>query len=529
MKLKKLIVLAAIIAMGAVAVSVYRNNFGHSPDDGYGTIEPNDIPSDEHDEEQVIELTEEQIAEIGIKLAAAAGGKLDVYVSLAGETTVNANRMAHIVPGISGRVREVGGDIGDAVAAGQTIAWLESTKLGGAKVQYLTRLSEVSCCSIELVRAQEINDNTLKLLEMLKTSPSLEALRSFDGSAMGMNRSLLVSSYAEFTFARETYLREKDLYEKKISSKEDFLKSESAFKKADALYVATQDSVNFDVNRNLLEARRAQNIREIELKAAERLLYVLGLGAKDVNDLKVLSRNQTAQTEEEDECSDPNCAECALQAAAKERDTGFSDIRMTNEKLAWYPIRAAFNGTIISRHITLGEVVSDSAVIFVVADLSSVWVDLHVYQKDLAKIRKAQRVVISAGETIPEIEGEISYVGPVFGAESRTVLARVVLPNPSGMYRPGLFVTARVAVDAVEADVIVPRAAIQTLDGKKCVFIRDDHGFEPRFITSGQSNSTGVQITSGLKPGEQYVTEGAFALKAKMVTSTLDSHAGHGH
>ena len=126
-------------------------------------------------------------------------------------------------------------------------------------------------------------------------------------------------------------------------------------------------------------------------------------------------------------------------------------------------------------------------------------------------------------------EGEISYIGAVFGAESRTVLARVVLPNPSGMYRPGLFVTARVAVDAVEADVIVPRAAIQTLGGKKCVFIRDDHGFEPRFITSGQSNSTGVQVTSGLKPGEQYVTEGAFELKAKMVTSTLDSHAGHGH
>ena len=198
-------------------------------------------------------------------------------------------------------------------------------------------------------------------------------------------------------------------------------------------------------------------------------------------------------------------------------------------QLTVFEITAPFEGTVIDKHITLGEVVGDDSGVFVVADLSSVWVDLHVYPKDLMKIKKGQKVIISAGQMIPEAEGVISYVGPVVGAESRTALARVVLPNSTGVFRPGLFVTARVAVDSIKAAVIVPKNAVQTLEGKKCVFTKDDHGFEPAFVTPGQSNKESVQIISGLKKGQKYVTKGAFELKAKMVTSTLDSHAGHGH
>lgn len=526
MKYKKLVVLAvvlsvAILAVAILAMVITRDDSDHTShnnpnEDAQFEVRDEYTDEQEHEEGQIIELSEEQINEIGIELATAGGGKIEVSVSLPGEITFNANKLAHIVPSVPGIVRQVVRDVGDTVVAGEVIAWLESTKLGEAKVQYLAKQSEVSCCSIELVRAQEVYDNTLKLLETLKSSPSLETLRKMNDSAMGMNRSLLVSSYAEFTFAKEAYLREENLYE--ISSK-----------KADAQYVATRDSVNFEIQRNLLEARRAQHIREIELKAAERLLYILGLAAEDVSDLAALSKSQSLQAKEEEECNDPNCTECAAKAAAKDQVLTVTDLRITNEKLAWYPIRAPFDGTIIDKHITLGEVVGDDAEVFVVADLSSVWVDLHVYPKDLMKIKKGQKVVISAGQTMPDAEGVISYVGPVVGAESRTALARVVLPNSSGVIRPGLFVTAKVAIDNVEAEVIVPKDAIQTLEGKKCVFIKDEHGFEPSFITLGQSNTGFVQVTSGLNPGQQYVTKGAFELKAKIITSTLDSHAGHGH
>ncbi|MBW1898595.1 MAG: efflux RND transporter periplasmic adaptor subunit [Deltaproteobacteria bacterium] len=531
MKYKKVIIIAIVLSVGIVALVISRSDSNHTDHDGHGhaQIEERDEREDNHEEEQAIELSQEQIAELGIELATATGGEVDVYMSLPGEITFNANKLAHIVPTVPGIVRQVVKDIGDTVVAGEIIAWIESTKVGGAKLDYLAKQSEVSCCSIEFVRAKEIYDNTLKLLETLNDSPSLETLRKMTGSAMGKNRSLLVSSYAELIFTRESYLREKDLYEKKISSKDDFLKAQRSFNKANAEYVAMRDSINYEVKRDLLEARRAQQIREIELQAALRLLYLHGLTAKDVENLSSLAKNQNSQVSQEEDCDDPNCTECLAKSATKGQDTTSADIRIANEKIAWYPIRSPFKGTITNKHITLGEFVTEASDILIVADLSSVWVDLHVYHKDLMTIKKGQRAVISAGQMIPDTEGAISYVGPVVGAESRTALARVVLPNSTGVFRPGLFVTAKVAIDNVEADVIVGKDAVQTLDGKKCVFIKDSHGFEPSFITLGQSNTDFIQVTSGLKPGQQYVTKGAFDLKAKIVTSTLDSHAGHGH
>jgi len=482
---------------------------------------------DEHEEGYVIELRKEQVGGLEIELATASGGRIDAYMSLPGEITLNANKMAHIVPTVPGIVRQVIKDIGDTVVAGEIIAWIESTKVGGAKLDYLAKQAEISCCFIELVRAKEIYDNTLKLLETLKTIPSLESLRKSSG-VMGMNRSQLVSSYAELVFTKGSYLREKDLYEKKISSKDDFLKAQRAFNKADAEYIAMRDSINFEVKRDLLEAQRIQQIREIELQAAIRLLYLHGLTAKDVEGLSYLAKNEKPQAmpkQKSCDCGNPNCTECA----AKGRDATGDEISIVNEKIAWYPIRSPFAGTIIDKHITLGEFVHEDSNIFILADLSTVWVDLHVYPKDLMKIKKGQKVVISANQTIPDAEGVISYVGPVVGAKSRTALARVVLPNSTGILRPGLFVTAKVAVGSIKAKVVVPKNAIQNLEGKKCVFVKDEHGFEPSFITLGQSNAGFVQVTSGLKVGQQYVTKGGFELKAKIVTSTLDSHAGHGH
>ena len=433
----------------------------------------------EYGKESLVHLSDEQVRRFGIEAESAGSGEFEVHLSVPGEIKFNENKLAHIVPTVPGKVREVVKNIGDRVVAGEVIAWLESTKLGGAKVDYLAKQSEISCCSIELVRAQEVYDNTMKLLETLKSSPSLDTLRNMNGSAMGMNRSLLVSSYAEFTFARETYLREKDLYEKKISSKEDFLKAESSFKKADAQYAAMRDSVNFEVYRDLQEARRAQNTREIELKAAEQLLYVLGLTNKDVNDLAALSKNWGVQIEEE-ECNDPNCTECSTKNRA--------DISISDEKLAWYPVRSPFDGTIIDKYITLGEVVKDDAEVFVVADLKTVWIDLQIHQKDIGLIRKGQEVIISAKSSVPRTKGVIDYIEPVVDGKTRTSHARVVLENTSGKLRPGTFVTADVLVKKRKAELVVAKNILQDIDDDTCVFVQNEHGFEARPVAIGWSN-----------------------------------------
>ena len=200
-----------------------------------------------------------------------------------------------------------------------------------------------------------------------------------------------------------------------------------------------------------------------------------------------------------------------------------------SEVLTAYNVTAPFEGKVIEKDITLGELLQADTVAFVVADLSTVWVDLSIYQKDLPFVSEGQSVLISPGRGIPDVQGTISYLSPVIAEETRTALARVVLPNPEGNLRPGLFITANLDGEDIPVPLVVPKSALQNLEGETCVFIKHLDGFKSQPVTLGKTSKTQAEVTSGLKAGQSYVTNGAFEIKAKIITSTMDSHAGHGH
>jgi cobalt-zinc-cadmium efflux system membrane fusion protein len=201
-----------------------------------------------------------------------------------------------------------------------------------------------------------------------------------------------------------------------------------------------------------------------------------------------------------------------------------------NESLTEYDITAPFDGKVIEKDITMGEELQEDSVTFIIADLSTVWVDLSIYQKDLPFVREGQNLLISAGRDIPDTKGKISYISPIINEETRTAIARIILPNPEGHWRPGLFATAQFIGEGIPVKTLITKSALQTLGDKTCVFIyHPGEGFEPQEITVGLTNKTQAEIISGLKAGQRYVTKGAFDLKAKIVTSSLGDHAGHGH
>jgi cobalt-zinc-cadmium efflux system membrane fusion protein len=212
---------------------------------------------------------------------------------------------------------------------------------------------------------------------------------------------------------------------------------------------------------------------------------------------------------------------------------GFSDVYLKklpdrpDATFTHYELAAPFSATVIEKHITLGEVFKDDTEAFVIADLSTVWVDLNVYQKDLPYIRKGQSVIVTSGLGIPDVSGQIAYLGPVVAEKTRTVLARVILPNPDGLLRPGLFVNGKVAVDNREAALLVRKTAIQTIEDKPVIFIQDEDGFEPRSIVIGRSDALNAEIISGISAGQRYVAKGAFTLKAQLAKGSFDS--GHNH
>lgn len=201
----------------------------------------------------------------------------------------------------------------------------------------------------------------------------------------------------------------------------------------------------------------------------------------------------------------------------------------STETLRPFEVKAPFAGTIVAYDITPGETVEAGAPLFTLADLSSVWADLRIYQRDMAKVRKGQRVVIVNGHEGPRFTGTVTYIAPTIDEHTRTGLARVVVDNEDGEWRPGQFVKGSVSIDEHRADVVIPRSAVLRHEGATVVFVRTEEGFEPRPVMLGESDATSYEVSSGLKPNETYVTRNAISLKAEMNKGSFGGHAGHVH
>lgn len=187
-----------------------------------------------------------------------------------------------------------------------------------------------------------------------------------------------------------------------------------------------------------------------------------------------------------------------------------------DDTLTRYEVVAPFTGTVLNKRITLGEMRKEDYEAFVISDLDSVWANIIVSQKDMPYVKKGQTVTISTGNGIPDAQGVIAYLEPVVGDKTRSATARVVLPNPEKQWSPGLFVTAKVTVKTVDVGILVPEAALQTIEGKSVVFVREGEGFEARTVKVGRQNGTHVEILSGVNHGDQFVSKQSFLLKADL-------------
>ncbi|MFO0691149.1 MAG: efflux RND transporter periplasmic adaptor subunit [Myxococcota bacterium] len=192
----------------------------------------------------------------------------------------------------------------------------------------------------------------------------------------------------------------------------------------------------------------------------------------------------------------------------------------SSDSLAPYTVKTAIDGIVIAKDLTRGEAVERTKQAFVVADLSTVWVDLAVYQKDLARIPLGQRVHIDAVGEGPAAEGTISYITPSVDQVTRTATARVVVGNEGRKFLPGMFVTAH-TLDVVDAPVTVPTDAIQSVGGQRCVFVEVPGGLVRRPVVLGREGTELVEIRSGLAAGERVAVENSFLLKAELAKAQI--------
>jgi len=189
----------------------------------------------------------------------------------------------------------------------------------------------------------------------------------------------------------------------------------------------------------------------------------------------------------------------------------------SNESLESYAVHSQIAGTVIKKHVTPGEFVAKGEDVYVIADLSTVWVDLDVYRQDFGLLEVDQPVTIDVGEGVAPAIGAISYISPFGAANTQTMLARVELPNPTGEWRPGLFVTAEVIVDEAEVPVAVRRSGIQRFRDWDVVFgYYDGEVFEVRPLDLGRRDDEWIEVLSGIEAGRPYAAGNSYIVKAEL-------------
>lgn len=190
-----------------------------------------------------------------------------------------------------------------------------------------------------------------------------------------------------------------------------------------------------------------------------------------------------------------------------------------------FEVRAPFSGTIIEKHLAMGEAVKDDANIFMVSDMGTVWAEFAIAPKDLAAVRMGQKVLVSSTAFEERVQGSISYVGALLGEQTRTARARVTITNPKGAWRPGLFVTVSVLGEEQEVPLAVSADAVQTIENQTSVFIAVPGGLERRAVRIGRNDGTTAEVLSGVKASEGYAATNTYILKSELGKDGAD----HGH
>lgn len=225
--------------------------------------------------------------------------------------------------------------------------------------------------------------------------------------------------------------------------------------------------------------------------------------------------------------SDYERARAALAAVeAKLTTLGVAATPPAGTSAAFLAVNAPLSGTVVERTAVLGEYAQAYQALFTVADLSTVWVETNLYDRDLGDVMVGATAVVTVGAYPDQrFTGKVTYVGNILDKDTRTAMARVEVANAEGRLKPGLFANVEIEKAARRAAMRLPENALVLLQGQMTAFVVRGSGFEPRPVEIGERNGGMVVVKSGLEAGDHVVIAGAYALKAKMLKSQIgDAH-----
>lgn len=190
-------------------------------------------------------------------------------------------------------------------------------------------------------------------------------------------------------------------------------------------------------------------------------------------------------------------------------------------------IRAPFAGVVVKLNVAPGAVIDSTMPLFSIADLSSVYMEAQVFEKDLGRIRTGQQTKVRLeaypGETFT---GRVVSIRDILDPQTRTAGVRIEMPNPANRFRLEMFATVELPTLGTHAALTVPTEAVQTINRRPVVFVKQDAlHFAAREVSTAGDGLT-KELVSGVKEGELVVVKGAYQLKSVFLSrQTGEEHA----
>ena len=198
----------------------------------------------------------------------------------------------------------------------------------------------------------------------------------------------------------------------------------------------------------------------------------------------------------------------------------------SNLSLTAYTVASPISGVVLQRSAAVGAVASEGAPLFEVADLSTLWVDLHIFGNDAGHITAGIPVTVTRMSDGAVAETTLERILPATATASQSTIARASIDNGDGLWRPGAAVRARIVVDRADVALAVPVSALQLDEGgRDVVYVREGDRYEERAVTLGRRDGRQVEITAGLATGDEVVVAQSFLVKADIGKSA----AAHEH
>jgi RND family efflux transporter MFP subunit len=435
---------------------------------------------------EVVSMSAEVAKSIGLTLEVVAAGRANERVWRTGRVALDEERVAHLSPPVDGVVRTVTARLGAEVRRGDTLATLDCREVGQAKLDLVKARLQLAAAKAQDEWTRVSSRNTNELLEALAKETTLPEIdERFHDRQIGEWRQRLVTAYAERLQAKNQLDAIVGLGAGSVPEA-NLRRARTDHEAAEATYRGLCEELKF-------QTRQQERLTDQRLREAQ--------ANEDIGEAQLL---MLSYTHEEVSTMDP-VAELG--------------------NVSMYPIRAPFDGTIVSKHAVLRERVAPSLLMFELADLSTVWVEADVFESDLPLVRSLPNKEIvfrSLPADIPEREATVFYTGDLIDEKSRSLKLIATAKNADRLLKPGLFVEVGLPTRGGAARWEVPAAAVQRHEGRTFVFVPSEDGsYRRRDVSTGDTRAGRVEILEGLTAGERVVCEGAFVLKSELLKSLM--------